>query len=47
MKKRRVVVTGLGVVTSIGIQIVNFWNAAISGVNGISKIDLFDTTEYE
>lgn len=44
--KRRVVITGLGVVTAIGIGREEFWKAAISCKNGISPIEAFDTAEY-
>jgi len=44
--KRRVVVTGLGVVSSIGIGFEEFWKNLILGKSGISKIEAFDTSEY-
>lgn len=44
--KRRVVVTGLGVVSSIGIGIDEFWRNLISGKSGISEIEAFDTSKY-
>ncbi len=47
MNKRRVVITGLGVVTPIGIGINSFWNAAIKGTNGIRQISSIDVTEYK
>lgn len=37
-----VVVTGLGIVTPIGIGLNQFWNAAIEGQSGISKIPSFE-----
>lgn len=37
-QRRRVVVTGLGAVTPIGNTVAEFWNAALEGKNGISKI---------
>ncbi|MFA5276637.1 MAG: beta-ketoacyl synthase N-terminal-like domain-containing protein, partial [Candidatus Omnitrophota bacterium] len=46
MKKNRVVVTGLGVVSSIGIGKDEFWKNAISGKSGISKVSGFDTKEF-
>jgi len=45
-KRRRVVVTGLGVVTPIGIGREEFWRAALSGKNGISRITFFDPSEF-
>lgn len=44
--KRRVVVTGLGVVSSIGIGKDEFWKNLITGKSGISDITTFDTSEY-
>jgi 3-oxoacyl-[acyl-carrier-protein] synthase II len=42
----RVVVTGLGVVTSIGHDVETFWNSLISGRGGIKRVSLFDPTEF-
>jgi len=44
--KRRVVVTGLGVVSSIGIGVEEFWKNLIAGKSGITEIEAFDTSEY-
>lgn len=46
MRERRVVVTGLGIVSSIGTGKDEFWKALISGKSGISKVTSFDTSEY-
>jgi 3-oxoacyl-[acyl-carrier-protein] synthase II len=46
MKKDRVVVTGLGVVSPIGTGADAFWNAACKGVNGIAPITAFDTAGF-
>lgn len=46
MKKRRVVITGLGVVSSIGIGWRPFWDALLAGRSGIHKIQYIDTTDY-
>ncbi len=43
----RVVVTGLGVVSSIGIGKKQFWEAALSGKSGISEITSFDTRGFK
>jgi len=43
---KRVVVTGIGVVSSIGIGKDEFWSALIQGRSGISKVTSFDTAEY-
>jgi len=44
--RRRVVVTGMGIVSSIGIGKDNFWNAVIKGKSGISKVTSIDTKDY-
>ncbi len=46
MNKRRVVVTGLGVVSSVGIGKDEFWKAIINGKSGISRVTSFDTKEF-
>lgn len=43
---RRVVITGLGVVTSIGHDVDAFWASLMAGRGGISRITLFDPTEF-
>ncbi|MBN1824000.1 MAG: beta-ketoacyl-[acyl-carrier-protein] synthase family protein [Endomicrobiales bacterium] len=42
----RVVVTGLGVVSSIGIGTDVFWQNLIAGKSGINKVSMFDTSKY-
>ena len=44
---RRVVVTGLGVISPIGNTVEECWKNMISGVHGIGPITLFDTTDYK
>ncbi len=44
---RRVVVTGLGVVSPVGNGVSACWNNLISGYNGIGPITRFDTAEYK
>ena len=44
---RRVVITGLGVVTPIGHQLDVFWNNLISGQCGIDRITVFDPAPYD
>ena len=46
MKRPRVVVTGLGVVSSIGIGWRPFWESLLAGRSGISKIEYIDTADY-
>lgn len=47
MAKRRVVITGIGVVSSIGIGKDRFWKNLIAGKSGISEVASFDTAKYE
>ena len=44
---RRVVVTGMGVISPIGNNLEEFWNALLEGKCGIGSITKFDTTEYK
>ena len=46
MNKRRVVVTGMGAVTAIGIGVDAFWDGVVNGRNGVKPITLIDTTEH-
>ncbi|KAI5445667.1 3-oxoacyl-[acyl-carrier-protein] synthase II, chloroplastic [Lathyrus oleraceus] len=46
LKQRRVVVTGLGVVTSLGHDPDVFYNNLLDGVSGISEINAFDCAEF-
>ncbi len=43
--KKRVVITGMGVVSSIGSGIEEFWKNLVNGKSGVSKINTFDTTK--
>ncbi len=43
---RRVVITGLGVVASIGHTVEAFWSSLVAGRGGIHRITLFDPAEY-
>src|SRR6266404_3480971 len=44
---RRVVITGLGVVTPVGNDLVDFWKNLTEGKSGIRKISAFDTSGYD
>jgi len=44
--KRRVVVTGLGVVTSLGRKVDTFWERVVRGESGVGPISLFDVSGY-
>jgi len=43
---RRVVVTGLGVVTSIGHDVDTFWASLLAGRCGIQRLSLFDPKDF-
>jgi 3-oxoacyl-[acyl-carrier-protein] synthase II len=43
---RKVVVTGIGPVTPVGIGRQAFWDAMVSGRSGIGEITLFDASEF-
>ena len=45
--KKRVVITGLGVVSSIGIGVKPFWKNVTAGTSGISDVSVFDVSKYE
>jgi 3-oxoacyl-[acyl-carrier-protein] synthase II len=44
---RRVVITGMGVVTSLGESLPSFWEALCAGRSGVGPLTLFDTTEFK
>ena len=46
IQENRVVVTGIGALSPIGIGKENFWQACLAGKNGIGKITHFDPTGY-
>src|SRR5205814_3279090 len=43
---RRVVITGLGVITPVGNDLETFWSNLKNGVSGIRRIEAFDTSAY-
>jgi 3-oxoacyl-[acyl-carrier-protein] synthase II len=45
MTKRRVAITGLGIVSPVGNQVDIAWENILAGKSGIRLIDTFDTTE--
>ncbi|MDA0811482.1 MAG: beta-ketoacyl-ACP synthase II [Verrucomicrobia bacterium] len=46
MTDRRVVITGIGVVSPLGNDLPTFWANLIAGKSGIRRIEAFDTSEY-
>jgi 3-oxoacyl-[acyl-carrier-protein] synthase II len=46
-KARRVVVTGMGAITPIGLTVKEFWKNALAGMSGAAPITYFDTTQYD
>jgi 3-oxoacyl-[acyl-carrier-protein] synthase II len=47
MEKRRVVITGMGVVTPIGSGKERFWDALMEGKSGVDLISRFDTSNFK
>jgi 3-oxoacyl-[acyl-carrier-protein] synthase II len=43
---RRVLVTGLGIVTSLGQEVGTFWRRLLAGESGISRIERFDASAF-
>ena len=43
---RRVVITGCGVISPIGIGIEDFWNSLASGKSGVSRVSSFDASQF-
>ncbi|MCX7726147.1 MAG: beta-ketoacyl-[acyl-carrier-protein] synthase family protein [Chitinispirillaceae bacterium] len=46
MERKRVVVTGMGIITPIGSGIDKFWRAAVNGTNGVRPLTKIDTTDF-
>lgn len=47
MKKRRVVVTGLGTINPLGNKVADFWKNCIAGKSGAAPITKFDTSKFK
>ena len=46
MSKRRVVVTGLGIISPVGSTVASAWANVVGGVSGIGPITRFDVTDF-
>jgi 3-oxoacyl-[acyl-carrier-protein] synthase II len=46
MNKRRVVVTGLGIVSPVGNDVETAWKNVVAGVSGIGPITHFDASAF-
>ena len=44
MKKDRIVITGMGAVTPVGIGVPAYWQSLVNGVGGVSQITRFDSS---
>lgn len=47
MSERRVVITGMGIVSPVGNDLVTFWDNLTHGRSGIGLVTLFDTEKYD
>ena len=47
MSERRVVVTGIGVVSPVGNDLQTFWTALVEGRSGIRHFQAFDSTNFD
>lgn len=47
MERRKVVITGMGMVTAVGLDRDSSWQALVAGTNGIRPLDALDTTDFK
>lgn len=47
MEERRVVITGVGVISPVGLDISAAWNNLVEGASGIGPITLFDARDFD
>ena len=46
MSKRRVVITGLGIISPLGLGVTETWSQALAGKSGIAGITRFDASAF-
>ena len=46
MNKRRVVVTGMGMLSPVGLNVEESWSNILAGVSGVGTVEEFDASEY-
>ncbi|WED44219.1 beta-ketoacyl-ACP synthase II [Legionella cardiaca] len=46
MTKRRVVITGMGMITPVGLNVEQTWQNILAGKSGVGMVEGFDTTDY-
>lgn len=46
MNKRRIVITGMGMVSPVGLNVEESWTNILAGVSGVGVVEGFDTTDY-
>ena len=47
MEKRRVVLTGIGVLSPVGCGVEKFWSALVAGKSGVGPITRFDASQFD
>jgi 3-oxoacyl-[acyl-carrier-protein] synthase II len=47
VERRKVVITGMGMVTAVGLDRDSSWHALVEGKNGIRPLDALDTTDFK
>lgn len=47
MMKRRVVITGMGIISPVGSTLEDYWFALVNGLSGIDTIKSFDATQFD
>lgn len=46
MSERKVVITGMGAITPLGLTVEEYWDGLINGRSGVGPITLFDATDF-